>query len=63
MRGRLDLVEYSYSVPMASDYNHLDDVPMSIHNTLAQSPAFSIVTDNQSPEALSQTQGGYIKAI
>ena len=41
---------------MASDYNHLDDVPMSIRNTLAQSPAFSIVTDNQSPKALSQTQ-------
>ena len=45
---------------MASDYNHLDDGPMSIRNTLAQSPAFSIVTDNQSPEALSQTQIEYV---
>ena len=41
---------------MASDYNHLDDVPMSIRNSLAQSPAFSIITDNQSPEGLPQSQ-------
>ena len=40
---------------MASDYNHLDDVPMSIRNSLAQSPAFSIITDNQSPEGLPQS--------
>ena len=43
---------------VASDYNHLDDVPMSIRNSLAQSPAFSIVTDNQSPEGLPQTHLG-----
>ena len=46
--------------PMASDYNHLDDVPMSIRNTLAQSPAFSIITDNQSPEAIPQTHIQYV---
>ena len=36
---------------MASDYNHLDDVPMSVRQNLAQSsPAFSIITDTHSPE-------------
>ena len=42
---------------MASDYNHLDDVPMSIRRNLPQSsPAFSIVTDTNSPEGVNQTQ-------
>ena len=42
---------------MASDYNHLDDVPMSVRHNLAQgSPAFSIITDSHSPEGVPQTQ-------
>ena len=42
---------------MASDYNHLDDVPMSVRHNLAQgSPAFSIITDSHSPEGVPQSQ-------
>ena len=42
---------------MASDYNHLDDVPMSVRQNLAQSsPAISIITDTHSPEGAHQTQ-------
>ena len=42
---------------MAQQYSHLDDVPHSVRQALAgASPAFSVVTDSTTPEALHQSQ-------
>ena len=42
---------------MAQQYSHLDDVPHSVRQALANaSPAFSVVTDSTTPETLMQSQ-------
>ena len=42
---------------MARQYSHLDDVPHSVRQALANaSPAFSVITDSTTPETLTQSQ-------